>query len=292
MIYFAILSFNKIKNRGPFRHVLCGTLVLATLAGLSACSSNDKQAVQTLAKVNGEEITSLQFNDELIRTGIKTDHQKEPGRQLLESLIDRQLITDAAMRIKIDRSPEVVQAIERAKAEIISNAYLESVTSKIDRPSMGEICDYFQTHPEYFADRKQFVIQQLIIATRDVSNELRSVIDTAGSLDAVAAWLNKNNIRHVRGQISRSTTDFPEQMVAKLNKSSKGQLFIVHEGENSLLNSISDIRRSPVTVKNAAPQIEMYLLGKKHKAAADAEIAHLRSLAKIEYLDSHVATAQ
>ena len=204
---------------------------------------------------------------------------------MLESLIGRQLIIDEAMRNKIDRSPEVVHAIEHAKVEIITKAYLEGVASKLAKPSMDEICDFFQNHPEYFAERKQFVIQQLVIANKDISGELKSIIDSANSLDVVVAWLNRQNIRYARGQLSRSTTDLPQQMVAKLNEMKKGQLFIVHEGENSLLNSISDVTYSPVTAKNAAPQIEKYLINKKNKEAADAEIARLRSIAKIEYLN-------
>lgn len=285
MSYFAKLTCNRTHNLLRCRRVLHSILLLTAVC-VSACSSNEKTAVQTLAKVNGEEITTLHLNDELGRSGSRAGQNPEPNRPLLESLIDRQLITDAAMRLKLDRTPEVMQAIERAKAEIISQAYLASVASKSDKPSMGEICDYFQTHPEYFSHRKQFVIQQLIIASSDISDELKLILDSAKSLDAVAVWLNQHNIRHVRGQISRSTTDLPDQMVARLNTMQKGQLFIVHEGENSLLNAISDIRDNPVSVKNAAPQIEMYLLAKKHKAAAEAEIAHLRSLAKIEYLDA------
>lgn len=290
MIYFAKVSCNRTHNLLRCRRVLLSTLLL-TAVGVSACSSNEKTAAQTLAKVNGEEITTLHLNDELGRSDSRAGQNPEPNRPLLESLIDRQLITDAAMRLKLDRTPEVMQAIERAKAEIISQAYLASLASKADKPSMGEICDYFQTHPEYFSHRKQFVIQQLVMASSDFSDELKLILDSAKSLDTVAVWLNQHNIRHVRGQISRSTTDLPEQMVARLNTLQKGQLFIVHEGENSLLNAISDIRDSPVSVKNAAPQIEMYLLARKHKAAAEAEIAHLRSLAKIEYLDAPASSS-
>jgi peptidyl-prolyl cis-trans isomerase C len=71
----------------------------------------------------------------------------------------------------------------------------------------------------------------------------------------------------------------------------KGQLFIVNEGENSMINSIADIKDSPVTAKNAAPQIEQYLLNKKTKEVADAEITHLRSMAKIEYLNASAPIA-
>lgn len=286
-----MLSFMKANNPVSFRRVLCGALVLVTAVGLSACGNKEKKAGQALVRVNGEEITVLQINDELNRAGVKAEQQEAATKQLLESLIDRQLIMAEAKRNKIERTPEVMQAIERAKAQIIAQAYLKSIVSKIAKPSVAEIDDYFQKHPEYFIQRKQFDMQQIAIATKDFSSELKLAVDSAKSLDEVAAWLDRHNVRYARGQLSRSTTDLPEQMVAKLKEMKRGQLFIVNEGENSMLNSITDIKDSPVTAKNAAPQIEQYLINKKTKEAADAEIKHLRSSAKIEYLNAPASAA-
>lgn len=291
MICFDMLSFMKVNSLVPSRRVLCGALVLVTAVGLSACGSKEKKAGQTLVRVNGEEITVLQINDELNRAGVKADQQEAATKQLLESLIDRQLIMAEAKRNKIERTPEVMQAIERAKAQIVTQAYLKSIVAKIAKPSMSEIDDYFHKHPEYFTQRKQFDIQQIVVATKDFSSELKSAIDSAQSLDEVASWLDKHNVRYARGQLSRSTTDLPEQMVTKLKEMQKGQLFIVNEGENSMLNSITNIKDSPVTAKDAAQQIEQYLINKKTKEVADAEIKHLRSSAKIEYLNASAPVA-
>ncbi len=266
-------------------------LLLVTATSLAACGNKEKKSGQALARVNGEEITVLQINDELSRAEVPANQQQAATKQLLASLIDRQLITEEAMRNKIHRAPEVIQAIERAKANIIEQAYLESITSKIAKPSVAEINNYFQAHPEYFAERKQFDMQQVAIATRDINEELKSIVSSAKSLDVVVAWLNKHHVRYARNQLSRNSTDLPEQMVAKLKDMPKGQLFIFQEGENSLLNSIFDIKNSPVTLQFATPQIEQYLNNKKSREAVAAEISHLRSLAKIEYLNGPAPTA-
>lgn len=272
--------------------MLCIALVLVTAASISACGNKEKKSGQALVRVNGEEITVLQINDELRRAGVNTEQQKTASKQLLESLIDRQLILAEAARNKIDRTPEVVQAIERAKAQIISQAYLQSIAGKITKPSIAEINEYFQKHPEYFTQRKQYDIQQLIFSTKDFSNELKTVVDTANSLDSVVAWMDSHNVKYARGKMSRNTSDLPEQVVAKLSEMKRGQLFIVNEGERSILNSIIEIKNSPVSAKEAEPQIEQYLINKKTKEAADAEITHLRTSAKIEYLNASAPIAQ
>jgi hypothetical protein len=78
----------------------------------------------------------------------------------------------------------------------------------------------------------------------------------------------------------------PEQIVEKLKDMHKGQIFIVNEGENSMINLITNIKISPVSAKTAAPQIEQFLFNKKVREAAEAEIAHLRAAAKIEYINA------
>lgn len=291
MTHTNTLSPINANKTAPLKILLLGALVLMTAAGLSACGNKEKKSGQALVRVNGEEITMLQINDELKRAGVKAEQQEIATRQLLESLIDRQLIMAEAMRSKIDRTPEVVQAIERAKAQIIAQAYLKSIVGKISKPSSSEISDYFEKHPEYFSQRKQYDIQQLIIATKDFSTELKAAIDTAKSLDNVVAWLDNHSVRYARGKFSRNTSDLPEAMVAKLNDMKKGQLFIVNEAEKTLLNSITDIKNSPVSAKDAEPQIEQYLINKRTKETAEAEITHLRSSSKIEYLNASAPVA-
>lgn len=279
----------KVNNPAPCRRVLCGILMLVAAVGLSACSSKDKKAGQALVRVNGEEITALQINDELSRASSQLGQREAVTKQLLEAMIDRQLILAEAMRNKIDRTPDVIKAIERAKAQIIAQAYLQSITSKTPKPSKAEIDDYFQKHPEYFIQRKQFDLRQLVIANKNFSDALKLFIDSAKSLDEVAAWMDKHGVQYAQGQTVRSTADLPQQAVAKLLELPKGQLFLVSEGDNRVLNILTAIKDSPVTALNAAPQIEQYLINKKTKEIADAEITHLRSSAKIEYLNATAA---
>jgi peptidyl-prolyl cis-trans isomerase C len=272
-------------NKDVSWRMLCGILMVTIAAGLAACGSKDKKASQSLARVDGVDITVLQLNDELQRANVQADKQDAASEQLLESLIDRQLILEEAMRNKIDRTPQVVQAIERAKAQIIAQAYLQSVTAKVAKPTRAEIDDYFQKHPEFFSKRKQFILNQLTIPEKNFSDELKLFIDTAKTQQEVADWMDRHSVQYARGQVIRSTMDLPAEAVTKLLELPKGQLFIVSEGDNRVLNVIVAIKDSPVTASNVAPLIEKFLINEKMKEAARTEIAHLRSQAKIEYLN-------
>lgn len=271
--------------------LLCAALVLLAAAGLSACGDKDKKPGQSLASVNGKEITILQLNEELQRAGVQSSQQAAASKQLLESLIDRQLLQNEAEKEKVDRDPKVMQAIERAKALIVAQAYMQKRIGAAVRPSKPEVEAYFTQNPQFFTQRKQFDMRQLILPTSALNDELKAVIDGAKSLEDVAQWLDGHKVAYARSQVSRTSADLAPELSSKLASMAKGQLFIVREGERSLLVSLADVKDSPVGLDAATPQIEQFLANKKSKDAADAELKRLRASAKIEYFNKDAAPA-
>lgn len=279
-----------MKRMNVPQRILTAGVILLTVAGLAACGGDKQKKVgQALASVNGEEITALQLNEELQRAGVPAAQQEAASKQLLEALIDRQVVENVALKEKIDRDPKVMQAVERAKALIISQAYMQKKLSGMAPPSKAEVEDYFNKHPELFSNRKQFDMRQLLIASKDMNDALKQVIDKSKSLDEVAAWMESNKIGFARGQVSRTTTDLAPELVAKLQSMPKGQLFIINEGERAMLMTIVDIKEVPVKLAAAAPQIEQYLVNTRAKDAAKQEMERLRAAAKIEYLNQPAA---
>jgi EpsD family peptidyl-prolyl cis-trans isomerase len=286
---FDFLPVAPASSRSRPARMLCLSLVLLSLAGLSACNSKDKAAKtgQALVSVNGEEVTALQLNEELQRSGVSAAQAQDPAvtKQLLESLVERQLVLNAAMQEHLDRDPQVVRAIERAKGLLIAQAYMQKKLGAATKPTAAEVTDYFNANPEFFAQRKQLEMRQLVIASDAITPAVKTVIDNAKSLDEVAAELERQQIAFSRNQITRSTSDLPKELTSKLLVMPKGQLFLVREGPRSVLSVVTEVRDAPVTRDVAAPQIEQFLVGSRNKAAATAELARLRAAAKIEYLN-------
>lgn len=252
----------------------------------SACSSKVEQKPgQALANVNGEEITVMQLNDELTRSNAPAAQQEAARKQALEALIDRQLLIGEASKEKVDRDPRVVQAIERARSVILAQAYMQKRIGTPAKPTPAEVEEYYSQNPQFFAQRKHFDMREIILPTREVTDELKAVMDKTRSLDEVAAWLDAHKVKYQKAQLSRSGSELPPELSAKLLALSKGQLFIVREGERSMLVTIADVRSTPVELDAARPQIEQYLVAKKGKEAAEQEVKRLRASAKIAYIN-------
>jgi peptidyl-prolyl cis-trans isomerase C len=86
----------------------------------------------------------------------------------------------------------VVQAIERAKALIVAQAYMQKRVGNIARPTKEEVEAYYSQNPQFFASRKSFDMRQLAVATRDVTDEVKKAMDGAKSLEEVAVWLEQH----------------------------------------------------------------------------------------------------
>ena len=273
------------------RILSAGLLVLAAAALVACGEKAEKKPGQALASVNGEEITVLQLNDELSRSNAPAANQEATRKQVLEALIDRQLLQSEAAKEKIDRDPKVVQAIERAKSLIVAQAYMQKRVGALAKPTKAEVEAYYSQNPQFFTNRKQFDMRELVVATRDVSDEMKTAMDSSRSLEDVAAWLEQHKIKYARAQITRTSSDIPPELSSKLLAMPKGQMFIIREGERSMLISIADIRPAPVTLDVATTQIEQYLYAKKNKEAAETEIKRLRATAKIAYMNQPAGTA-
>lgn len=268
-------------------------LLLALIAalGLSACGGKDKKSGQALASVNGDEITVSQLNEELQRANVSPAQQEMASKQLLESLVDRQLLLSEAGKEKLDRDPKVVQAIERAKAQIIAQAYMQKHMAVPAKPTAEEIGAYYASHPTFFAQRKQLELRQLVIASSDFNDEMKAAADGAKSLEDVAGWMETHKVKFNRLQSSRSSGDLPPELSSRLLSMPKGQLFIIKEGERTLLMNIADTRDTPVSLEQSAAQIEQVIMAQRSKENANAEVKRLRAAAKIEYLEKKLAPA-
>ena len=275
----------------PLRNAGWLTLLVAlSVVNLSACNEHQEVTGKILVTVNGDAITAHQLDAELRfangnNTG-KLTELTEPSvrKQALETLINRRLLLTEAVRQKIDRNPEVMDFIERFRTQVIVQAFLDSMVANAGKPSNVEIQEYFNAHPDLYAHRKIFEIQQLSIATLDYSVDMKQVMDKANSLHQVALWLDAKKIAYIQSTRSYTSADMPAETTKNLQTLGRSRLFILEDGDQTLLCALNDLRDSPLTNQAATPQIEHQLFVEKMEKVAVTEIAKLRSSSKVDYV--------
>ncbi|AOF81327.1 peptidyl-prolyl cis-trans isomerase, EpsD family [Methyloversatilis sp. RAC08] len=263
---------------------------------LAACggeSGDKKVATQVAAKVNGGEVSVHQINQVMQRTNVSSPEQaKAASRQVLERLIDQELLVQQAIDKKLDRDPKTLQAIEAAKREVLSRAYLEQVSAVAPKPTESEITAYYAEHPELFAERRIFSLRELAIqAGPEFMPKLQGYMAEPRNMQQVAEWLRSENVRFTANAVTKPAEQLPLEMVKNIHKLKDGQVGIVRSGNTILLLEVAASRSVPVDEKAAQPVIEQFLLNQRKTELAKAEVKKLRDTGKIEYLGEFSAPA-
>jgi hypothetical protein len=174
------------------------------------------------------------------------------GGDTLERLIDQRLARQHALAQGLERLPQIAQALESAKTDILARAYRQLVAEAQPRPTPEEIRSYYAGHPELFARRRIYSLE---------------------SLDA-------------RFGVNRSTLaaeQLPLALVSRLQAMAEGDVLAIDDGAGgAVVLRIVAARLSPLDEASAAPLIEKFLLAQRSSEALAAEMKRLRAQARIE----------
>jgi len=255
---------------------------LLTLAVLAACGRQAQvSSGQALASVDGQEITIHQLNAELGKGAAR-----EASKQMLDGLVARQLLVNAARKEKLDSNPTVLADMERARDLVLAQSYVQMKLARPSRPTQQDLDAFYAQHPDWFAQRQQFEFAELVIDKASVNEEINKMMTGTRALEDVAAWLQKQHIPFTRLQVTKSSMDLPAPMLEGVKKMEKGQLFIVNEGNAAILAALADVRNAPLSRAAATQQIEQMLFSQRQGEITEQAVARLKSDAKIVYFDS------
>ncbi|MDZ7812094.1 MAG: EpsD family peptidyl-prolyl cis-trans isomerase [Ideonella sp.] len=267
------------------RPLLAATVVAAAL--LAACGDRAKVTTQAAVRVNDGEITIHQINQALLQQrGVKPEQLDSVSRQVLERLIDQELAVQRAEEQKLDRDPKVMAAIEAAKREIIARSYAEQVAEAVAKPSAQEVQKYYDDKPALFAKRRAYTLQEFNLKAGSIDAALLDAKMTqARSSPEVAAALTAMGLTFEVGQSTQGAESLPMALVDKIGAMSVGQSLVISQGgKPAKVVHIAAAQPGPVSLAQATPAIEQFLLNERKRQAVEAAIKSARGAAKIEYL--------
>lgn len=259
-------------------------LIVAVSAGCG--KSDDKKTSQVAAKVNEEEITVHQINSILARTpNLAPEASVRAKYELLDKLIDQQVAKQKAMENKLDRSPAVMQAIEAARNEIIARAYIDKIIAAQPKPTADEAKKYYSEHPELFAERRIFDLQEIAIQPKEgMTDRVREQVASARSLEDIAAWLTSQDIKFTANRGVRPAEAIPMELLAKLQEVKDGEMRFFEIGGHLNVVRVAASRAAPVDEATARGRIMQFLFNRRSTEAVAAEMKQLKSKAEITYL--------
>lgn len=273
------------------RALLLAAVALTVL--LAGCGDKkDKPATQTAAKVNKEEITVHQINALLQQRGLKPEQADAAGRQALERLIDQELRLQKAEELKVHRDQQVVQAIENARRDIVSRAYIEKIGEGAAKPTATEIKAYYDANPALFKERRVYQLQELAIEAAPSQIEmLRTKLQASKNLTEFVDFLNANNFKYAASQAVRGAEQLPLAALPSLAKMKDGQTMLNVTDTGAQIVMLSSSRTQTVDEERASKAIEQFLLNERKRKIIADDMKALRSSAKVAYAGKFAASA-
>lgn len=258
----------------------------AVCISLAACNKKDSAATQAVATVDGKEISVHQINGLLSRAqGVNAENLPKVKLEILDSLIDQQLAINLAVSKKLDRSSDVVTAIENAKREIIASAAIKQISTGVSQPSDEEAKKYFAENPALFSERRLFSLQE--IALPKTTKDIASVADKATSVKSMvemSAWLQEKKIQFSGDSGIRAAEQIPLEILPKLHQFKDGQIGMIEGKDAYVIMHLVASQSQPVTEAQALPRIKVFLFNQRATEAVKQEREQMQAKAKIEYL--------
>jgi len=286
-------------------------LILIAFASFSGCSKNEnkgksdekkttekaqgkKAATQVAAKVNSTEITVSQINNVLARTpNITPETAEKAKREILDKLIDAQLVKEQAIVKKLDRSPNVLQALESSKTEILARAYVEQLATGQPKPTPEEAKKYYAEHPELFSERRVYNLEEISLPAQEgLLAKLEQVVTKSRTMQDIVAALKSQGIQFSANRGVRAAEQLPLAYLPQMASMKDGDIRIFNAGAALQVIRLVASKAEPVDEARAIPRIMQFLFNTRSNEVITKDMKQIREKAKIVYVGEFVASAE
>lgn len=262
-------------------------IVLAIGLSLVASACNKKAEGQTVAVVNGEEITTAELNAEIANAKLPQGVDKEQARaRILQSMVDRRLLAQQAKKDGLDKSPDFLNRERRMTEELLINMLASRQIDTAQLPSNNEVEKYQASHPWIFAKREMWNLDQLRFAM-PADPATRTKLAQAHSLEAVAQVLSDAKVNFSRQKNRLDTAVIPQNIYGQLATAPAGEPFIIPVGNQAVASVIISREAAPLSGPQARPIAVAAMRREQGTKLMQDRLKAVRDAAKIEYKEGY-----
>jgi len=264
-------------------------LALAMTVFFTGCDKKAGEGAEAAAKVNESVINVAMLEHEVKKLGqLSPEQHQQAAKQVLKSLVDQDLLAQKAVTDKLDQDEAVKLALEAARRQVLSQAYVEKLTANVAQPTAQEVADYYNQHPELFSQRRIYRLQEISIqVTAENAEAVKTKLSETRSLDDFIQWLKDQNIPARISQSTKAAEQLPSELLPRLAQMRDGQAMTVKAPNSLNILVVAGSQSQPVTLEQAKASIERFVVNSKKRDTAAAALKDMRAQAKIEYLGAY-----
>jgi len=224
-----------------------GTVALACLS-LAACHGRGKApSGQVVATVGGKEITVTDLQAEMAgQTFADPKARKAAQDAVLENMVVRAILAQAAQKDGLDRSPEFAVQKARMEQELLAQTLRKTVVDSVPAPARVEADRYMADHPDIFAQRKIFQVDQIQV-TQSPDPNLVAEVGPLQTMPDVLALLTARGAKFIRQPSVIDARVADPRLVEAILKLPPREVFTFQGNGVFLINQITATRIEPFT---------------------------------------------
>lgn len=256
-------------------------LVAVVAIGLSGCQK--KAEGQVAAVVNGEEVTLQEINAELAERNLPADADKTAVRQsVLQSIIQRRVLAQAARNDGLDRDPEYLLKRRALDDALLIQMMARKIGSTVRIPEDQQLEAAMKERPLMFANRSILAIDRIQFPAPADRSKL-DLLKNDHSLEAVANTLHAQNIAFTRTNGKLDTAQISADLANRINALPAGEPFVLDQGGSVTVAVVTGRQSVPMDMNAAKPLASKMLRAEALNKAIDQRLKTAMTAAKIEY---------
>lgn len=240
---------------------------------------------KTIARVNGQPITDVQLRDSIQSEELPVGMNEEfAARIALEKVINQQLLANRATELNLDRTPEVLTALERVRRQVLAEAYLRQQLNEAQKITEDSLKKYYDENPALYKKRAVYTFREFIIAPGVEAGKLNQAIVKSKNDKSFRRWLEKQKIINKHRVVTEASENLSHILLPALQNLSvnKGAVFQSNQGLSVIwLQQVID---KPVSYEQAKGDILRKLVKLRRDRITRESIGHLRKTSHVEYL--------
>ncbi|MGN7998722.1 EpsD family peptidyl-prolyl cis-trans isomerase [Sphingomonas sp. 22176] len=272
------------------------TAAAAAALAVSGCGSKDGKLDkgQVVASVDGDEITIFELNAEVQASQVPPGTDRKVAEQLaLQRIIERKILSKVAREQKLDKTPAFLIQERRADELILTTMLRDKIAGGIAQPTEAEITQYQAAHPERFAQRKIYSIDQIVFPAPNSADKYKQFAPLK-TLDQLAAKLTADGTQFRRAPTQLDTAALPPEIAGKIAALPAAEMFILPTQQGLTANVITATTVQPLPADQAHELALNALRNERFSKAADAQLNDRlkKARATVKYQPGYQAPAQ
>lgn len=258
--------------------------LLAPVSALSLTSCHKgTPSGQVVARVNGEEITQTELTVESAAAGVPPVARDKAGPAMVQRLVDRKLLAQAAKKNGIDKDPTFIVLRQRGEEMLLVQRYLQRQSQTANQPAGDdEVQDYLRSHPAVSDQRQQLSLDQVQFpAPTDVS-ELKALQKVA-TIDELLEVLRGRGIQFKRDASQADTATLPDNMLASINRLKPGEPLVILGGPVITAVAVTGRQPVPANAAQSAAIAKQRMITERINKRLQQEDTALRQGADVQY---------